>query len=149
MERVRLYEIPACRMISSGCGMFGDGTLEKFMEWMSAQPKGMFPKDFLWFDAERQGFVWYYMAEGGVQAPEDFETLNFPGGLYAVCSGKDGDEADAADAKAAIDRFIAACPGLMRDFERAELGNITTSPAARDALGYDQMDYYAPVRKTE
>ena len=32
MESVRIIEIPECKMVSSGIGMFGDGTLEKFAE---------------------------------------------------------------------------------------------------------------------
>lgn len=27
MESVRIYEIPACRMVSSQCGMFGSGAM--------------------------------------------------------------------------------------------------------------------------
>lgn len=36
--------------------------------------------------------------------------------------------------------------GLEIDPERRELGNIITSPAVKEALGYEQMDYYYPVR---
>lgn len=50
MENVRIYEIPACKMVSSQYGMFGDGKLEKFDEWFSSLPRTMFPKDFLFFD---------------------------------------------------------------------------------------------------
>ena len=46
MQNVRIYEIPDCKMVSSGVGMFGDGTLEKFDEWLSMQPRGIYPKDF-------------------------------------------------------------------------------------------------------
>ena len=35
MQSIRIYEIPDCRMVSSDVGMFGDGTLEKFDEWLS------------------------------------------------------------------------------------------------------------------
>jgi len=52
METVRVYEIPACKMVVSGGGMFGDGVLEKYMEWMETQKRSMFPRDFLSFDGQ-------------------------------------------------------------------------------------------------
>ena len=36
--------------------------------------------------------------------------------------------------------------GLERDGGRWELGNIITSPAVKAAIGYEQMDYYFPVK---
>ena len=143
MENVRIYEIPACRMVSSGSGMFGDGVLEAFMEWMDAQPRTMFPRDFLFFDG--QGFVWYYVYEEGMSVPDSLEIVDFAGGLYAVASGRDGDEADAAAAKAAIQTFIEDRGCFERDLSRPELGNIITPPSAQQAMGYAQMDYYVPV----
>ena len=144
MEAVRIYEIPACRMVVSGSGMFGGGVLEPFMEWMEKQKKGMFPRDFLSFDG--QGFVWYYIYEEGMEVPDDLNIVDFPGGLYAVATGRDGDEADAQAVKQTIDAFIENSGCFERDGGRAELGNIMTTPAAEAALGYNQMDYYTPIR---
>lgn len=144
MERVRIYEIPDCKMVVSGGGLFGDGVLEKFMEWMDAQKRSVFPRDFLSFDGQR--FIWYYVYEEGMEVPEELEIVDFKGGLYAVATGRDGDDADAQDAKRAIDEFIRLSGCFERDCSRAELGNICTSPAAEAALGYNQMDYYTPVR---
>jgi len=145
MQTVRVYEIPACRMVSSGSGMFGDGVLEPFMEWMEKQPHPIFPRDFLSFDG--RGFVWFYLYEEGMEVPEPFEIIDFPGGLYAVATGIDGDEADGNDAKAAIDRFIEESGCFERDMGRAELGNIITPPQAQQAMGYCQMDYYTPIKR--
>lgn len=33
MQSIRIYEIPDCKMASSGIGMFGEGKLERFSEW--------------------------------------------------------------------------------------------------------------------
>lgn len=143
MENVRIYEIPACRMVSSDCGMFGDGKLERFDEWFSALPVTMFPHDFLWFDASRGGFVWYYLYEDGMDVPEEFEIVDFPGGLYAVITGIDGK--DNVEEMQEVDAFLAA-HGFRRDETRAPLGNVITPRAAQEKLGYCQMDYYTPVR---
>lgn len=144
MESVRVYEIPACKMVVSGGGMFGDGVLEKFMEWMDSQKRGMFPRDFLSFDG--RNFVWYYVYDEGMEVPEELKIVDFPGGLYAVAAGRDGDDADAKQAKAAINAFIENSGCFERDCCRAELGNIISTPAVEAALGYNQMDYYTPIR---
>lgn len=84
MESVRIYEMPDCRMVKSGSGLFGESALERFEAWMDRQPKGMFPRDYLSFDGK--GFVWYYLYEDGMDVPEEFEIVDFPGGLYAVAA---------------------------------------------------------------
>jgi len=144
MESVRIYEMPDCRMVKSGSGLFRESALERFEAWMDSQPEGMFPRDFLSFDGK--GFVWYYLYEDGMDVPEEFEIVDFPGGLYAVAAGIDGDEADSVAVKKAIDEFIEKSGCFERDNARPELGNIITSQAAQAAMGYAQMDYYTPVK---
>ncbi len=144
MENVRIYEIPPCQMVSSQCGMFGDGKLERFDEWMSALPRTMFPRDFLWMDAERGGFVWYYIYEEGMDIPADLRIVDFPGGLYAVATDVDGQ--DNAQAMSAIDAFLSQHPCFELDNSRQQLGNVITPPSAAEAMGYFQMDYYVPIR---
>ena len=144
MENVRVYEIPRCKMVSSQCGMFGEGKLERFNEWFSGLPRTMFPKDFLWFDKARGGFVWYYIYEEGMKLPPEFSIVDFPGGLYAVASGIDGQ--DSADVTQAINAFIAEKGCFEQDVSREELGNIPTPPSAAEAMGYNQMDYYTPIK---
>ena len=143
MEDVRIYGMPACRMVSSACGMFGDGKLERFDAWFSTLPERMFPRDFLWFDNMRGGFVWYYMYEDGMDVPEEFEIVDFPGGLYAVVTGIDGE--DNAEELRAVDAFVAA-HGFIKDESRASLGNVITPKEAQGRLGYCQMDYYTPIK---
>lgn len=144
MENVRIYEIPACKMVASQCGMFGDGKLEKFGEWLGKLPRTMFPKDFLWYDKVNNGLVWYYMFEDGMTFPDDFNLVDFPGGLYAVATDVDGK--DNQPALNAIKDFIKEKGCFEEDPTREYLGNIITPPPANKAMGYNQMDYYIPVR---
>lgn len=130
-------------MVSSGRGMFGDGVLEGFSEWIGRQPKAMFPKDFLWYDGH--GFVWYFIYEEGMDVPEEYRIVDFPGGLYAVATGKDNDDDSYRAVMEALDAFIAES-GFEKDPDRAQLGNIITPPEAAAALGYEQMDHYIPVK---
>lgn len=44
-----------------------------------------------------------------------------------------------------IDKFLSV-NGFERDSSRSELGNIITSPHAKEIMGYEQMDYYTPIK---
>lgn len=146
MQSVRIYEFPDCKVISSGIGMFGEEKFERFGEWLSLQSRGIFPKDFLFFDkcGEKAGFHWIYIYESGMNVPDEFEIIDFKGGLYAVAT--DIDQKTNMDAmKVEVDEFLNS-NGLERDMSRPELGNIITSPLAKEIMGYEQMDYYTPVK---
>ena len=34
MQSIRIYEMPPCKMVSSGKGMFGEGNFPLFDEWV-------------------------------------------------------------------------------------------------------------------
>lgn len=142
VQSVRIYEMPACKMVSSGIGMFGEKNFNLFDEWLSSQKSSLFPRDFL-CSAER-GFVWLYLYEEGMSVPKEFEIIDFKGGLYAVATDID-QKTDMKLMNIEVDRFLSE-NGLERDMLRSELGNIITSPLAREIMGYDQMDYYIPVK---
>lgn len=44
-----------------------------------------------------------------------------------------------------IDKFLSE-NGFERDTSRLELGNIITSPLAKKIMGYEQMNYYIPIK---
>lgn len=144
MEKVRIYEMPACKMVSSQCGMFGDGKLERFNEWFSSLPREMFPKDFMFYDHQQEGFIWYYIYNEGMNVPQDFSIIDFPGGLYAVATDVDGQ--DSSEAITTIKNFIEEKGCFEEDASRSYLGNIPTPPSACKAMGYEQMDYYVPIK---
>lgn len=147
MQNVRIYEMPNCKMVSSGIGMFGDGTLEEFMDWHSKQPRGVYPLDFLLWDdtnKEKQGFRWLYIYEEGMDVPEGLSVIDFKGGLYAVATDID-QKTDMKVMKVEVDSFLNE-NGFERDTARSELGNIITTPRIQEALGYEQMDYWTPIK---
>lgn len=142
MQSIRIYEMPDCKMVSSGKGMFGEEKFQLFEEWFSSQSRGLFPKDFLY--QEGDGFVWLYLYEDGMTVPPELEITEFPGGLYAVATDID-QKTDRDRMNAKMDTFLSE-NGFERDPLRPELGNIITSPHAKEIMGYEQMDYYIPVR---
>lgn len=144
MELARIYEIPKCKMVVSQCGMFGDGKLEKFSEWFSSLPRAMFPRDFLGYDNDQGGFIWYYMYSEEMIVPEDFNIIDFPGGLYAAATDIDGE--DNREVIDTIKNFIKEKGFFEEDISRGYLGNIPTPPSAGEAMGYNQMDYYIPIK---
>lgn len=142
MQSVRIYEMPDCKMVSSGTGMFGEGKFNLFDEWLSSQKRGLFPKDFLFWAGE--GFIWLYMYENGMNVPNEFEIVDFQGGFYAVATDID-QKTDKGFMDAEIDKFLSE-NGFERDISRSELGNIITSPLAKEIMGYEQMNYYIPIK---
>ena len=145
MQSIRIYEMPTCKMVSSGMGMFGEGNFNIFEEWFSAQKRSLFPKDFLYWAGE--GFVWLYMFEEGMEVPPELEIIDFQGGLYAVATDID-QKTDKELMNTEMDKFLSE-NGFERDISRSELGNIITSPLAQEIMGYEQMDYYIPVKAKE
>ena len=133
MQSVRIYEIPACKMISSGIGMFGEEKFNLFDEWLSSQKRGLFPKDFLYWAGE--GFVWLYMYEEGMNVPEELEIIDFLGDLYAAATDID-QETDKEFMNTEIEKFLSE-NGFERDISRSELGNIIMSPLAKKIMGYE------------
>lgn len=142
MQNIRIYEMPACKMVSSGTGMFGDEKLNIFEEWLSSQKRSLFPKDFLYWAGE--GFVWLYLFEDGMAVPPELEIIDFQGGLYAVATDID-QKTDKELMNAQMETFLGE-NGFERDPSRSELGNIITSPLAKEIMGYEQMDYYFPIK---
>lgn len=142
MQSVRIYEMPDCKMVSSGIGMFGEEKFEKFNEWFSTQKRGIFPKDFLFWD--KIGFHWLYLYEDGMDVPPEFDIIDFRGGLYAVATDID-QKTDMVRMKQEVDDFLRR-NGFERDESRPELGNVITSPAISEIMGYEQMDYYTPIK---
>jgi hypothetical protein len=150
MQGIRIIEIPDCKMVSSGIGMFGEEKFEIFSKWFSSQPRTIFPKDFLFWDGGEYGvsggFHWLYIYEEGMDTPQGFDIIDFKGGLYAVATDIDG-QTDMTVLDAGRDAFLREI-GLVVDESRPRMGNVITSPCAEKILGYNQMDYYTPVKPT-
>lgn len=76
--------------------------------------------------------------------PPELEIVDFQGGLYAVATDID-QKTDKDHMNAEVDKFLSE-NGLERDPSRPELGNIITSPLVQKIMGYEQMDYYTPIK---
>ncbi len=79
-----------------------------------------------------------------MNVPNEFEIIDFKGGLYAVATDID-QKTDKGLMDTEIDQFLNE-NGLKRGTSRSELGNIITSPLGKKIMGYEQMDYDIPIK---
>lgn len=144
MEYIRLQYFPACRMVTSGKGFFGDENFTRFEKLLAMEQKNApYPSDFL--TGDEHGMEWLYLYREGMDTL-GMEVVDFPGGLYAVVCGIDA-QSNAAE-MAAVAEFMEQ-HGLVRDDSRPDLGNIIGDARTQAVLGYEQMDYFTPVKKKE
>jgi len=143
MELVRIYKMPDCKMVSSGIGMFGEEKFSNFHKWFNSLPqKTMFPQNFLFEDGGK--LHWVQMYEDGINVPDEFEIIDFKGGLYAVST--DIDQKTDVEAMNKIKKDYFELHGFEIDTSRPELGSIINSSLTIEILGYSQMDYYTPIK---
>ena len=142
MQSVRIVEIPKCKMVSSGTGMFGQEKFTRYFEWFSNLPKTIYPNDFLYFNGD--GFCWLYLYNEHLEVPDEFEIIDFDGGLYSVATDID-QQTDVEAMDKEVDAFLIK-NGFVRDESRYKMGNVFTSLAVNEILKYNQIDYYSPIK---
>jgi AraC family transcriptional regulator len=156
---VRIVELPACKMVTSGPAngpdIFGpDGVMTRFNDWFSEFDKNrtdkFYPRDFMWSPAEG-GFEWGYAVGEVPKDTAGFEMIDFPGGLYAVAISVDADGKDHNRVYKGIQEWVekSGCFMLDETEKRRSLGNITSPMMAKEVMGYHQMDLYFPIRIKE
>jgi len=143
MEMVRIYEIPDCKMVSSGIGNFGEGKFGRFEQWFVSLPQSIYPQDFLFWDGE--GFHWLWIYTKDLNVPDEFDIIDFKGGLYAVCCGID--QQTDMDTMYKIKREFLDKFDYEIDESRSGMGHNVTSTAGNNVLGYNQMDYWTPIKQ--
>jgi hypothetical protein len=144
MQSIRIVAIPDCKMVASCVGMFGEPEFDRFEKWFSKlklPQTEVYPRDYL--TGDEKGMRWYYIYQDGMDT-EGLEVVDFKGGLYAVATDIDmHTDIDAMSRERA--EFLSAL-GFERDPSRPEMGNIITPPEVSAIIGYNQMDYYFPIR---
>jgi AraC family transcriptional regulator len=152
---VRIIELPACKMVTSGPAGGDDifapeGVLSRFSEWFSEYDKGradhFYPRDFMWSPPEG-GFQWGYAVDEDPVDTGGFSVIDFPGGLYAAAISVDADGSDHDRVYNRIQAWVrdSGCFVLDETDLRRSLGHITSPPYVKDLMGYEQMDLYFPI----
>ena len=106
----------------------------------------MTARDFLFQD--EGGLHWVYMYEDWMDVPDGLSVIDFVyGGLYAVTTDVD-QQTDIAAMDKELHAFLQE-NGFEQDKNRPRMGNVITPPQAKEVLGYEQMDYFMPIKKRE
>ena len=101
---------------------------EKFNNWFSAYHNSLknelYPRDFMWYNERLGAQEWFYALPAGAKEEDcgGFETVDLPGGLFAVASCIDADfdqAADWLDTRAALIKWVESS-GQFRVYENAE-----------------------------
>ncbi|MCL2740684.1 MAG: hypothetical protein FWE70_01045 [Oscillospiraceae bacterium] len=147
-EKVRIYRIPDCKMVTSGDGLMGQGSFTLFHEWFSRQT--VFPIysfDFLREGDEPGTLNWNYVHDDRMDVPDGLEVVDFMGGYYAVVTGRDG--ADTAALHGIVDEYLDR-HRLEIDGSRPSFGHILSGyELIKETLGKGQMDYWFPIRRSD
>jgi hypothetical protein len=147
IEGIRILELPSARMATSG-----NRSLEEFDAWWSELDKTrkdkFFPRDFMWFDAESEKLVWYYALPPDADDPEEFDVVDFVGGLYAVAISKDEDDADGERVYAGIKKWVEDSGVFEVDENprRHSMFHVVTPDEAYKAMGFRQLDIFVPIK---
>ena len=157
---VRIVEIPACKMVSSGLGK-----TEGFDKWFCEYDKKRVgirtsPLDFMFFDLRHGGFVWWYAVEDWVtEADTDgYEIVDFEGGLYATAMTKD--DGDTAGVYWKVLEWIEQSEHFEAMEKGVDLGklddkeyyrhttfcHILTPPQVKKAWGYARLELMVPIK---
>jgi len=148
---IRIVELPACRMATSG--VQPGGNHERFNNmWTKLDNKRkdrFFSRDFMWYDKEKGGTVWWYAVEDWVTESdtEGFGFEEFDGGIYATAIVPDFDYNEALRAYNGVKDWVAQNGHFALD-ERPKHEAMwhASGPVIHKLLGYHQTEYYFPIR---
>lgn len=151
----RIISLPPFTAVTSGpdpaCDFSPEGVLGKFNEYFSSikpSPRDSFmPRDFLFFNAQKQALEWWYaiedyMPDGG------YEKVAFDGGFYLTYFYWDHDEEENRRLYQEALQYIGDSDILELD-ERPghySMGHIITPPEIIRAQGKGTMEAFVPVR---
>lgn len=154
----RIIELPPFEAVSSGVDtgfdFSGNGRLGKFSKYFSAikpSPKDSFmPRDFLFYDKEKNGLVWWWALAEGMD-DGGFEHVAFDGGYYLCYNYVDHDEKTNNRLYGEALKYIGDSGVFELDERPAHysMGHIITPVAVAEKQGFAVMEAFIPVRIKE
>lgn len=155
MMEFRIVSLPSFKAASSGVDSQFDfspeGILGKFNDYFSAikpsERDAFLPRDFLYFDEEKQGLVWMWALSQDMDAGGN-EVIDFEGGYYVTYAYKDGDEETNSRLYSEALSYIESLEALELDIRpnHYAMGHIITPADLIKPLGFAQMQTYIPVK---
>lgn len=153
VPEVRIIQINPFRAFSSGVDTI-ENVLGAFQQWQEEHNhfvrKMMYgAPDFLWFEEDMRA-VWIWAVEEGVTKEDvvPYELIRFEGGLYAAAMSVDGDDDMGGRVYLGILKWLENSGFELDERQgRRTMGHmVNPTDEIRNALGYDQMDIYVPIK---
>lgn len=151
----RVIALPAFHAASSGIDKEFDfsesGVLGKFNNYFSSiipsARDSFMPRDFLFFDEENQGMVWWWALSDGMDNGGN-EVVEFEGGYYLTYTYRDGDEETNGRLYGEALTFIENSDVFELDarFNHYAMGHIITPAEVIKAQGWAQMETFIPIK---
>ncbi len=151
----RIVSLPPFRAAASGVDQDFDfspeGVLGKFNAYFSAikpSPRDSFtPRDFLLYDKEGQGFVWWLALSDDIE-DGGYDIVEFEGGYYLTYAYRDGDDEEHDRLYSEAIKYIEES-GIFALDERPNhysMGHIITPAEVIEAQGWAQMEVFIPIK---
>jgi hypothetical protein len=148
---IGIISLPACRMVTSGVKR-GDNhkRFQRIWKRLDGKHTPLFPRDFMWWDAEHGSTVWWYAVDDWVTEAdtEGFGIVDFAGGLYASAIAPQDDPAECFEIFNAIKEWVTKHENLELDEHRGHdnLFHVISPERIHELLGYRQYAFYVPIR---
>lgn len=150
---VRIIQINPFRAFSSGKDTI-ENVLGAFQQWQEAHNhlvrKMIYDApDFLWFEEDMRA-EWIWAVEEWVTREDvlPYDLVEFEGGLYAEAMSVDGDDDMGGRVYSGILKWLENSGFELDERQgRRTMGHmVNPTEEIKNALGYDQMDLYVPIK---
>jgi len=153
MEKIKIVEIPASKMISSGSfNMMNDGAIiTRFSKVLEKYSKDIFPRDFLSYNPQTDKMIWYVSVNNLDIKTIDangFEIIDFEGGFYAVAAAIDTSDnpISLGQTQREIEEWVRQSDYYELDLENRLRMTQMPAPQTKQIMGYAQLEVFVPIR---
>lgn len=147
---IMIIRIPPFRAVTSGAVSYEE-VFGEFQVWQEAHNDLFTPIIFdapdLLFGSEGK-MEWIWRVKENI-SPKDvipYKIKMHPGGLYAAAVSIDGDEESGSKVMKKIEKWLEKTNFIIDDTRTSAVHMIYADEEIRKGLGYDQMNYYVPIR---
>ncbi|MCL2487819.1 MAG: GyrI-like domain-containing protein [Oscillospiraceae bacterium] len=146
MENMRVIHFHNMKMVSSG-PITNMEELTEFDNWWSKIDLNDYitPRDFMYEDDEKNCMIWLVAIPRGFTDTGKYEVVDFPGGLYAVSTAKDGNKEDMDNVKNIISQWIKDSGCFEETNERHKMAHVCTPKIFKEKMGYHLTDLFVPI----
>lgn len=153
MFRPHIQELPPCKAVASGWKDNFEGLFDFMGAWIQDKEVGSpftYP-DFLMFH-EPMSFLWLKLLPDDKVDTKGFEVIDFLGGLYVSAIAMDDNIDDLIATINDLKNWVKEQDNFELDFRpgryrmTSRLTSDETSKVIKNALGYDQLEVYLPIK---